>query len=195
MSRWEEFIERLSDTVAAATVTAADARKLLQSQGEDDTSILALILGKAPDATYRTLSEAGDALIKQYFRPLVKDDERPGQEKLPYLGPLIVNDLVHIWIQIGADEGFFLGLVEELRCDEYAFEFTYGHYLTDRSRAMILAAIGAVAGAELKNDRLRLAALTLADNLRSLPEGVVAPFDEATRSDLQKRTGIVLPIK
>jgi hypothetical protein len=126
-------------------------------------------LGKATSAPYRVLTNAGDELIRQYFRPLVKTEESREQEKLPYLGPLIVNDLVNIWIQIRV----FSGLAEGLRCDEYAFEFTYGHYLTDRSRAMILAAIGAVAGVEMGNDRLRAAALALADSLRSLPEGVV----------------------
>jgi hypothetical protein len=45
------------------------------------------------------------------------------------------------------------------------------------------------------NERLRLAALDLADSLRSLPEGVVAPFDEASRANLYKQTGIVLPVK
>ena len=133
--------------------------------------------------------------MNSYFRPLVKTEESREQEKLPYLGPLIVNDLANIWIQIGANEGFFWGLAEKLRYDEYAFEFTYSHYLTDRSRAMILAAIGAVAGTQMKNEHLRKAALALADSLRSLPEGVVEPFDEASRANLQERTGIVLPVK
>jgi len=181
--------------VATATVTATHARKLLQSQDKDDTTLIALILGKATNATYRTLGEAGDAVVKQYFRPLIKSDEQTKQEKLPYLAPLIINDLVNIWIQIGADEGFFGGLVDGLRCDEYAFEFTYSHYLTDRSRATILAAIGAVAGVEMKNEPLRLAALALADRLRTLPEGVVVQFDDACRADLGKRTGIELPAK
>jgi hypothetical protein len=195
MSRWERFVETLRETVATATVTATHARKLLQSQDKDDTTLIALILGKATNATYRTLGEAGDAVIKQYFRPLIKSDEQTKQEKLPYLAPLIINDLVNIWIQIGADEGFFGGLVDGLRCDEYAFEFTYSHYLTDRSRATILAAIGAVAGVEMKNEPLRLAALALADRLRTLPEGVVVQFDDACRADLGKRTGIELPAK
>jgi hypothetical protein len=194
-NRWEHFVEMTRDAVVAATATAKAARKLLQSQGKDDTTLLALILGKATSAPYRVLTNAGDELIRQYFRPLVKTEESREQEKLPYLGPLIVNDLVNIWIQIRADEGFFSGLAEGLRCDEYAFEFTYGHYLTDRSRAMILAAIGAVVGVEMGNDRLRAAALALADSLRSLPEGVVEPFDEASRADLAKRTGIGLPAK
>jgi hypothetical protein len=141
-NRWEHFVETTRDAVAAATATASDARKLLQSQGKDDTTLLALILGKASRATYRTLGDAADSLIRQYFRPLVKSEQQTDQERLPYLGPLIINDLVNIWIQIGADEEFFLGLAQELRCDEYSFEFTYSHYLTDRSRAMILAAIG-----------------------------------------------------
>jgi hypothetical protein len=194
-NRWEHLVEMTRDAVVAATATATAARTLLQSQGNDDTTLLALILGKATNASYRVLTNVGDKLIRQYFRPLVKTEESREQQKLPYLGPLIVNDLVNIWIQIGADEGFFSGLAEGLRCDEYAFEFNYGYYLTDRSRAMILAAIGAVAGAQMKNEHLREAALALADSLRSLPEGVVEPFDEASRADLAKRTGIGLPAK
>ncbi len=195
MARWEHFVEKLREAVAAAAVTAKDARQLLRSQDKDDTTLLALILGSANAASYHTLTDAGDALIREYFRPLVTNEEKTQQEKLPYLGPLVTNDLVNIWIQIGADEGFFSRLAEELRCDEYAFEFTYSYYLTDRSRAMILAAIGAVAGLEMGNDPLRLAALALAESLRSLPEGVVEPFNEAGRADLQQRTGIVLPAK
>jgi len=93
MSRWEQFVEGLRDAVAAATLTARDARKLLQSQGADDTTLIVLILGTATNATYRTLSDAGEAVIRQYFRPLVKSAERTGQEKLPYLGPVSYTHL------------------------------------------------------------------------------------------------------
>jgi hypothetical protein len=195
MSRWEQFVETLRDAVAAATSTAADARKLLLSQGKDDTTLVAMLLGNANEATSRVLSDAGDELLSRYFRRLVKRDERTEEEKLPYLAPLIVNDLVNIWIKIEADEGFFSGLLEQLRCDEYAFEFTYSHYLTDRSRATILAVIGALAAVEMKNEPLRLVALALADSLRALPEGAVSLFNEAARADLERRTGIVLPAK
>jgi hypothetical protein len=194
-NRWQQLVRTMQGAVAAATATASDARKLLQSLGKEDTTLIPLILGSASSASYRTLAEAGDSVIREYFRPVVKSEEQAERKRLPYLGPLIVNDLVNIWVQIGADEHFFSGLVDGLRCDEYAFEFTYSYYLTDRTRAMILAAIGAVAGVETKNEALRLAAINLSDNLRNLPEGVAAPFDEAGRSDLEKRTGIVVPAK
>ena len=62
-NRWEHFVEMTRDAVVAATATVKDARKLLQSQDKDDTTLLALILGKAISATDRVLTKGSVAKL------------------------------------------------------------------------------------------------------------------------------------
>jgi hypothetical protein len=192
--RWDQLILSLQQLVAEAMQTARDARVALAAQGTDNTQLLALVLGKTELRPHRQLSEAGDKLLKDYFRALKNLDDAAEERSLPYLAPVVLQDLIRIWIALKADTNFFTALRDNLRCDEYAYEFTYAHYLTDRPRAMALCVIAAIAAKHLEDVELLETARQLADDLRALPEnGVLQPFSSSTRAQLLEQTALDLP--
>jgi hypothetical protein len=191
--RYEQFVATLRSDVAQALTTATAARKLRGVADENDTTLVALILEVAPRAAAPTFAAAGEGLLRGFFRPLMASDRGTDTEALPYLGPLVINDLAHIWVSLGVDDGLFGHFREGLRCDEFAYAFTFGHYLTDRPRAVVLAAIGAVAGTAMQNEALLEAARALARDLHSLPAEGGPALDPATIESVRERTGVLLP--
>jgi hypothetical protein len=103
-----------------------------------------------------------------------------------------LDDLVGIWVGVHSNVDRFDSLRQNLRYDEYSYQFTYSHYLIDRRRAIVLAAVAAVAAAQMHDDTLLEAARSLGAQLSDLPSGVVQPFDDGFLTKLRE-VGIDLP--
>lgn len=192
-ARWEALVTSLRDDVALNARTAKDARRLCKHIGADDTSLVALIGRVASGKAAAAISREGDNLLRRYFRPLTLRERDITAGGLPYLAPLVVNNLTQIWIDLRADSGFFDDLRNGLRYGEFSFAFTYGQYLVDRPRAIILAAIASVAAKSLSDDILLEGASSLAASLRRLPTGISPPFNHEAIEHIRETTGIDLP--
>lgn len=195
-ARWEALVVSLRDEVAMSATTATDARLLRSRVGEDDTSLVALIGRVARGGAAVEFGREGDGLLRRYFRPLMRRERDVAADGLPYLAPIVVNSLTQIWVDLRADAGFFDELRSGLRYGEFSHAFTYGQYLVDRPRAMILAAIAAVAAVSATpiDEPLLQGARTLALSLHGMPAAVSPPFDQAAINSLRERTGIDLPL-
>jgi hypothetical protein len=193
-TRWESLVASLRDDVAMNATTAKSTRRLRSRVGVNDTSLVALIGAAACGGAAAALSREGDGLLRRYFRPLTLRERDVSANGLPYLAPLVIDDLSKIWVDLRADAGFFDDLRVGLRYGEFSFAFTYGHYLIDRPRAIILAAIAATAAQELADQALLDAALSLAASLHGLPPGVSPPFNQEAIHRLREQTGIDLPL-
>ena len=79
-----------------------------------------------------------------------------------------------------------------MRYGEYSFAFTFGQYLVDRPRAMILAAIAAAAATRLSDGTLLQAALALA--AARTAGRASSPFNQEVIDNPRQRTGIDLPL-
>jgi hypothetical protein len=91
--RWRALIIDLREDVTRTATTPKDARVLRRGVRPDDTTLVALIRSSAQRPVADELSRQGDALLRRYFRPLVRRQRDVAADGLPYLAPLVVNDL------------------------------------------------------------------------------------------------------
>jgi hypothetical protein len=190
-ARLSAVIESIASMVSAS-LKRSEVGRLVKRGKRDDAALVAILLPKSEGKTLRTLASEGDALLDQYFRMLTRVEPASQEQSLPYLSAFVLDDLIDIWVSIHANAHRFDSLKQNLRYDEYSYQFTYSHYLIDRRRAIILAAVAAVAAVRMEDDALLEAARGLAAQLHDLPPGVVQPFDDGVLAKLRE-VGIDLP--
>ncbi len=192
---------RSDDVIMAFTAELADnidgrssvARLRERVPGGRAASLLALLLQHVNGPGARHVASEADELLREYFRPIEHREAGRAAEALPYLARLVIDELVDIWVAIQAGTNVFDELCGKLRCDEYAYAFTYALYLTDRNRALALCAIAARAGSILHDQELIERARALAQMLSGLPAGVASPFRNEDRVRIEQESGVVLP--
>jgi len=177
--RFENLTESIASTVASKINSESDAASLERARTGDEAALLGILLGTVGSTT-STLSARGKAVLNEFFRELKGAGVILDDEGLPYLSAPVLPDLVTIWKQIGGDSTLFRELEARLHFDEYAYQFAFGHYLTDRRRAICLAALGAEGGTLQSDDLLLAESRDLAARLHALPPGAVQVFDDVT---------------
>jgi hypothetical protein len=190
-ARLSAIVESIASMVSGLLKRSENAELVKRSQ-RDDAALVAILLRKSEGKTLRVLASEGDALLDQYFRMLTRVEPVSQEQSLPYLSAFLLDDLIGIWVSIHANVDRFDSLRQNLRYDEYSYQFTYSHYLIDRRRAIILAAVAAVAAVQMQDDALLEAARSFAAQLHDLPPGVVQPFDDGVLTQL-RGVGIDLP--
>lgn len=190
-ARLNAILESIA-SMMSGLLKRSEVTELAKRSRRDDAALVAILLRKSEGKTLRVLASEGDALLDEYFRMLTRVEPASQEQSLPYLSAFVLDDLIGIWVGVHANVDRFDSLRQNLRYDEYSYQFTYSHYLIDRRRVIVLAAVAAVAAVQMQDDALLEAARGLAAQLSDLPPGVVQPFNDGVLAKLRE-VGIDLP--
>jgi hypothetical protein len=190
-ARLNAILESIA-SMMSGLLKRSEVTELAKRSRRDDAALVAILLRKSEGKTLRVLASEGDALLDEYFRMLTRVEPASQEQSLPYLSAFVLDDLIGIWVGVHANVDRFDSLRQNLRYDEYSYQFTYSHYLIDRRRVIVLAAVAAVAAVQMQDDALLEAARGLAAQLSDLPPGVVQPFNDGVLAKLRE-AGIDLP--
>ena len=165
------------------------------SRDRPDVELVAFALSLSLDKAARNavLLSAQDTLTTLFDR--IPQHNPYNSDVIHHVAQWMVNSLASIGVNLPMSAELFKDLESRLRYDEFAYAFSYAHYLVDRPRALVLASIGAIVGDVQSNDALLDETRSLIDRLNQLPQGAHDVFSQEFVAEVQQLYGVLLPTR
>ena len=190
--RRENLIERLKDEVPKWIEAPQELRKFVHSGVRNEQDLVSFLLTLPLDVRLRrTATTEADELLKRAFQR-VETRAQLEERQLMYVTGWMLNPLAHAAVSIRLSAEFFHDLLDNLAFDEYARDIDYQLYLNDRSRAILLCAIGAIVSVVNSEPDVAAEARRATDVLWTMPAGV-SKFGDDVVAEIKSKYGLELP--